>query len=109
MADTRRRVWIHEQLSDSDEAREVGQILARWKTLRMGTLHLVRAIRLYAALLQGNVSLLHEYFPGIGIAFGRPAPARRVTAAAPVVEYAAKSEADNLADALDIGFGNIEL
>lgn len=75
----------------------------------MATLNLTRAILLYEALLGGDVSALGEFFPGFAAALGRPQPVRRAPVAAPVISRVAKSEQEDLSDALDsIGLDSLE-
>jgi hypothetical protein len=67
-----------------------------------------KALRLYEALSKGDTALLVELFPFVKTAF-----TPRVTPVAPVpkplappkVTLRARSEEDDLRDALDIGFG----
>lgn len=103
------RAWIHAQLGSSPDCHEASGIVARWKTARMATINLTRAILLYNALMKGDTTLLSEYFPGFAAALGRPQPARRAPAPAPTITYVAKSEQEDLADAIgSIGFDGLE-
>ncbi len=69
-----------------------------------------KAMRLYDALAKGDTALLVETFPFVKLAFTpkvAPAPPR-VPLAPPKISYRARSEEDDLRDALDIGFGDLK-
>ena len=101
MTDKRgRRAWIKVQLADSPLAHQAAAIVLNWKAQRQAAVHLIRAVRLYAALCLGDTSLLEEYFPGLTLTFGnRPTVTRRAVAPV-IVSVAATSEEDDLDDAL---------
>jgi hypothetical protein len=84
-------------------------ILNIWKTTRELSRNMTRAIRLYHALLTGDTSLLAEYFPWIGTVSRHSANGARRQISDPIVEYKAQSEEDQVNDALDVGFGGLDL
>lgn len=59
------------RLTDKPDSHDAVIILNRWKEARQLATHLPRAIRLYAALLMGDTSLLADYFPFLIDAIGR--------------------------------------
>jgi hypothetical protein len=83
--------------------------LARLKQIR-------KAIRLYDALVQGDTTLLTEDFPFVKTAFTPiiveppppPPTLPRKPLPPPKVTYQARSEEDELRDALDIGFDQLK-
>jgi len=90
--------------------------LARLRQMR-------KAARLYESLVKGETSLLIEHFPFVEGAFTVivtktvevpvevfvPVPEKkRLPLPAPKVTYRARSEEDDLRDALDIGFGQLK-
>lgn len=76
--------------------------LARFKQLRT-------ALRLYDSLTRGETKLLAEYFPFVKVAFlPKVAPPIRKPLEPPKITYQARSEEDDLRDALDIGFGRLK-
>jgi hypothetical protein len=96
----RQRPWIKVQLSASACAEEAADLVRSWKTQRQAAACIVRAIRLYAALCQGDLSLLEAYFPGLRLN-GYPVPVSRPPALpAPTVTHVERSEADDLDEAL---------
>lgn len=109
-----KRAWIKVQLNASAEAHEAAAQVVEWKRQRVGSLNLVKAVRLYAALCRADLSLLEADFPGLILAMTgrfdiRPHPA----VPAPLkVTYKPRSEAEELDDALsgigldDLDFGN---
>ena len=107
MKDRRNRAWIIIQLADSSIAYEAARIVDDWKRSRRAAQNIISAIRLYAALLAGDTSVLYELFPGLGFNFGssRPAPRRAIgTQEVQITPISAESEADDLIDVL----GNME-
>jgi hypothetical protein len=96
----RQRPWIKVQLSANAPAQEAAALVKGWKAQRQAAAHLVRAVRLYAALCQGDLSLLEAYFPGLAF-IARPATARRPVLAPPTVTLAVHSESEDIHDALD--------
>ena len=104
------RAWIKVQLSAHAESHAATQVVETWKSRRQATLHLIRAIRLYSALNEGDFGALEEYFPGLALALGtRPVFPRRSGSSAPAVTYLAQSESQQLSEALDgLGMGNLE-
>jgi hypothetical protein len=83
--------------------------LARLRQMR-------KAARLYDSLVKGETSLLIEHFPFIEGAFSKTieisAPVvpekKRKVLPPPKVSYRARSEEDDLRDALDIGFSQLK-
>lgn len=61
------RAWVKVQLPDTDEAHQTAQIVKGWKSKRGAALHLMKAIRLYSALMMGDTRLLREYFPLVNV------------------------------------------
>ncbi len=112
MADQRnRRPWVKVQLPNTPPGYEVARIVTDWKRQRRATVNLISAIRLYAALLAGDTSVLYELFPGLGFGIGSAAPGRRPKAySEPVVTMAPASVEDEQDDLLgllgdDMDFG----
>jgi hypothetical protein len=81
-----------------------------------------KAQRLYNELIRGDTDLLVEDFPFVKLAFTPQAPAAppppevlppappkplRKPAPPPKISFRARSEEDDLRDALDIGFGTL--
>ncbi len=82
-------------------AEEAAALGKSWKTQRQAAAYTVRAIRLYAALCQGELGLLEAYFPGLRLN-GHAVPVLRPPAIpAPTVTLPERSEADDLQEALD--------
>ncbi len=80
--------------------------LARLKQMR-------KAHRLYNSLVQGDTRLLVELFPFVKLAFTPkvielPLREPKKPLPPPKVSYSARSEEDDLRDALDIGFGDLK-
>ena len=97
----RQRPWIKVQLSLNADTEEAAALVKFWKTQRQAAVHIVRAIRLYAALCRGDLSLLEAYFPGLRLN-GHPVPmVRPPTLSVPTVTRAARSESEDLDEALD--------
>jgi hypothetical protein len=96
----RPRPWIKVQLSLNAAAEEAAALVKGWKSQRQAAAHLVRAVRLYAALCRGDLSLLQEYFPGITFS-GRMAVAQRPILPAPTVTLTERSQAEDIQEALD--------
>ena len=112
MTDQRnRRPWVKVQLPDNDSGYAAARIAADWKRQRRATINLISAIRLYAALLAGDTSVLYELFPGLGFGIGSAAPGRRPKVySEPVVTIAPASVEDEQDDLLgmlgdDMDFG----
>ena len=65
------RIWLKTQVVISPDSMAASTVLAQWARMRQTPRHLTRAIRLYNALLQGDMAcfwqLLTEYFPGVAI------------------------------------------
>jgi len=65
------RIWLKTQVVISPDSMAASTVLAQWARMRQTPKHLTRAIRLYNALLQGDMTcfweLLTEYFPGVAI------------------------------------------
>lgn len=76
--DERKRPLIRVQLADHPDAHHAAQIVSYWTSIRMGTFHLMRAIRMYYALLMGDATLLREYFPLLQLGAAVPAVAARI-------------------------------
>ena len=101
------RPFIKIRLTDNPESWAASNVIASWRVMRVMSQHLPRAILLYAALMTGDTSLLTEYFPWT---VSRPAQnGTRRQISEPVVQYRAQSEEEATDDALDIGFGGIDL
>ncbi len=97
----RQRPWIKVQLSVNVAAEEAAALVKSWKSQRQAAAYIVRAVRLYAALCRGDLSLLEAYFPGLRLN-GHASPAIRPPALpAPTVTLVARSETDDLDEALD--------
>jgi hypothetical protein len=110
MSDQRnRRAWIHVQLPDSPAGYDAARIVNDWKRQRRGSINLISAIRLYAALLAGDTSVLFDLFPGLGFYIGGAAPARRPggNSAAPEVIHAPSSPETEEEDLIDM-LGDID-
>jgi hypothetical protein len=106
---TNQRPFLKLRLSDTPAAREAARIVDDWKRQRAMSRNLVAAVRLYASLLRGDVSVLTELFPGfaLGSSVGfRPPPRQRINA--PIVEIAPPSEADQESDLLGVLDDNLE-
>ena len=104
MKDPRNRCSLRLQMSDTKEAYDAATVIALWKKARQATQHTIRAIRMYAALLAGDDSLLRMYFPfvasaGVGYA---PRPPSRTPSDELVIELEAKSETDDLSDFMEM-------
>jgi len=68
MTDNRNlRAWVKVQLTDTEDAHQAAQIVKGWKLMRCASLHVIRAIRLYNALMMGDTRLLQEYFPLLNV------------------------------------------
>lgn len=96
----RQRPWIKVQLSTNPYADEAAALVKGWKTQRQAAAPLVNAVRLYAALCRGDLSLLADYFPGLTVN-AQLATAPRSILAAPAVTVAARSRDQAIGDALD--------
>ena len=59
----RKRILVRVQLGNDAQSQHIGDIMAYWRSLRLASYHLRRAIAMYYALLSGDSSLLIEYFP----------------------------------------------
>lgn len=73
--------------------------------------YLGKALRLYEALTKGDTALLVELFPFVKTAFApkiAPVAPVRKPLAPPKITPRARSEEDDLRDALDIGFGALK-
>lgn len=103
-SDPRIRPKISVLLSNKSEAIDAVEIVKTWKDCREAANHLIRAIRLYAALLKGDAGLLQEFFPQFG-AFVAPARPKLPTTPAPIVQ---RNETEDLADLLDVFGGELE-
>jgi hypothetical protein len=106
------RPWIKVQLSANVQAQEAAALVKTWKTHRQAAAQIVRAVRLYAALGQGDLSILDDYFPGlVRSTSALLTTPRRISPVVPTITYAAKSEVEDLDDALaglgleDLDFG----
>jgi hypothetical protein len=109
----RQRAWVKIQLAATITAHEAAQQVRQWKSQRQAAPHIVRAIRLYAALCRGELSLLQEYFPGLFLALGTPTTVKRLAppAVAPAVPVGmvSRSQEDELSQALDgLGLDHLE-
>ncbi len=112
MTDKRgRRAWIKVQLADKPESHEAAGLVAYWKTERQAARNIVKALRLYAALCQGDTSVLEAYFPGLPFRADR-APMQPRPTYPPVVvtvSHAPRSEAQELDEALEgIGLDSLD-
>lgn len=68
-----------------------------------------KAMRLYDALLRGDTALLNEYFPFVKAVFTpKVSPPLRKPLEPPKITYRARSDEEDLHDALDIGFGELK-
>jgi hypothetical protein len=100
------RPWLKVRLPANQEAYEALTALAEWRRMRQTPTHVIRALRLYRALLTGDTDLLLEYFPRLFIRLAvpmgsSPAPAARPTQLADLeVTYQAKDEQDDIDDFL---------
>ena len=105
------RKWLKVRLPATHEAMKALEWIATWKKEHQAGANLVKAIRLYAALERGDLSLLEECFPYLSVAIGtgRP-PAWRRDFSPPSVTYAPQSQADEKADLLaSLGLDELEL
>ena len=100
MAHQRHRAWIKVQLTLTAQVEAAVAVVNHWKTERQAAHHLLRAIRLYAALCRGDVRVLDDYFPGLIGTAALPST-RRPVLAAPTITLVAQSEAQETDDALD--------
>jgi hypothetical protein len=102
------RMWFQGfKAKDGAQTRDALAIVDEWRSRRQTPFHMVRAIRLYGALLRGDTSVLEEYFPLI-----RAAGGQRPTFAAPVpiVELVAGEDESSEDDFLDaLGLGELEV
>jgi hypothetical protein len=104
-----RRQWIKVQLAANPLAEEAASLVKRWKTQRQAAANLVRAVRLYAALCQGDVSVLAAYFPGLVLNAQVSPPTHRAPLPPPTATFAPKSETEDLCTALDgLGLDNLD-
>lgn len=101
--DTRRgRAWIKVQMKNDSESHHAAEIVTYWKATKAAALHIPRAIRMYYALLQGDTSLLREYFPLLTLGQGRQS--ETVKSAMPPkvkIEHRERTEEEDKADLLD--------
>ena len=68
MTDNRNlRAWVKVQLPDTEPTHQAAQIVMGWKQQRSASQHVIRAIRLYNALMSGDTRLLQEYFPLLNV------------------------------------------
>ncbi len=67
-----------------------------------------KALRLYEALLKGDTALLIEYFPFVKAALAPPVAPLRKVAAPPKITHRARTEEEELREALDIGFNALK-
>jgi len=103
------RAWIRVQLGNNQTDMTTVEIVQSWKSQRRAATHMSRAVQLYEALLHGDTSLLSAYFPGFGATVGAPLPVRKAPNPPPVSLRAARSEAQDLRDAVDgVGFDSLE-
>ncbi len=74
--DRRKRPWIKQRLADSADSIYAYKIWERWKAVREASKNVARAIRLYDALLKGDMKAFHkmmtEFFPGYGMSLEMP-------------------------------------
>lgn len=99
---TRRRLprpTLKAKLPASVEAQQVMRVVADWKADRKMSAHLVQAVLLYSALLQGDVSRLRRAFPFLAAALGGAAFGASSAATAPL----ATQSTDEVANADDFG------
>jgi hypothetical protein len=101
------KVWFVHQAPYSKEAEEAKQILSVWRSKWKGSRYLVLGIRLVDSLLRGDLSILHEYFPEIIVGTRGYSPVMRNRPGIPQIEYVEKSAEEELAEALDMGFGGM--
>lgn len=97
------RPTIKARLADTPESWDAIGILATWRKTREMSRHLPRAIRTYAALLRGDLSVLEEYFPYLtsALSAGRHTPPIRRDRPAVTIAITEKDDRDNVADLLD--------
>lgn len=102
------RIWFKGwKAADSPETREALAAIQGWRAARATPFHLLRAVRLYAALLRGDVSVLQELFPFLL----QQASGRYVAAmAAPVALASADEQGDKSSDDFmdSLGMGGLE-
>lgn len=95
------RQSVHVQLKDDQEAQHALNIVTFWKSKRQAARHIVRAISLYYALLQGDTTMLLEYFPLLRVTSSPVTVGRRPMGEPElVVTFQAKSEVEDLDDFL---------
>jgi hypothetical protein len=95
-----KRPWIKVQLSVNACAEEAAALVKSWKTQRQAAAHVVRAVRLYAALGRGDLSLLEAYFPGLRLNGHASLVSRPPVLSAPTVTHVERSDTDDLDEAL---------
>ncbi|MDL1924301.1 hypothetical protein FBQ95_16985 [Chloroflexi bacterium CFX3] len=88
------RPTLKVKLPASAESGQVMRVVADWKANRQMSAHMVQAVLLYSALLQGDTSRLRRAFPFIanalgGLGFG--------AAALPTAPLAAQQSAEEVA------------
>lgn len=80
------RPFLKIHLTDKPESHQAAQVLEEWKKSRSMSQNFVRAIRLYAALVKGDFSVLQDYFPGMGMGTVGTLPRRVAVSGTPAVE-----------------------
>jgi len=104
------RPTLKMRLSNKPDAHQAMRVLNQWAAERKRSQQVANAVLLYAALANGDASLIGKFFPGyaMGSAFARPAVERRTYSAPAAVEYVSQSEDEQLSDALDL-LGELDL
>lgn len=83
-------------MSNSPNAAHAHEIVEYWRTCREAARHIERAIRLYYGLLQGDTTLLRQFFPMLSL--NTAAQYEQAYTSSGVEQ---KSSDDDLADFLD--------
>lgn len=104
--DTRNRPSIRMKLSGRPDSWEALAIIERWKKTRESGKHLIAAIRVYAALLRGDTSVLVEYFPQFN--FGLPAAPRKALESRTMQITAVALTKDEIDAGIDDVLGDLE-
>lgn len=98
------RPWVKVRLSEGSDSVHALEIIQYWTRLRQCAFHVMRAVRMYYALTQGDDGLLREYFPLLSVSSSRPAIAYNLHQPVKTpakVEAKARTEEEDKADLLD--------
>ena len=96
------RHTIKVKLTSGAESDHAAQIVEYWRQRRELAKHITRAIRVYYGLLQGDTTLLEEYFPFLAVGrSGAAAPRPFKPTSTPTITRVEKSADDDAADLLE--------